>query len=178
MDITTLILDDHHEQRRLFSILQEIGTSDTDALQAVWGRLRDLLDAHAEAEERHFYPKLLQVGTGAADADSAAEETEDAIEDHNEIRQAAAAVDTEELGSSAWFDALAKADQVNGDHMAEEERQGLPDMRRNVSLEERHALAVKFTSFMHHHRDGVAPVDKDPETYINEGGDVDASAEA
>ena len=178
MDITQLILDDHAEQRRLFAMLQEIGTSDPVALQAVWNRLRDLLDAHAEAEEHLLYPVLLRSGEGAADADSAAEETEDAIEDHNEIRDAGKAVDAERLGSSAWFEALGELDRVNGDHMAEEERQGLPDMRRHVSLQERHDLAVRFTSFMHRHVEGVAVVDKDPQTYVDSGGDVARSAES
>ncbi len=177
MDITTIILDEHAEQRRLFAMLQEIGDSDLSALQAVWQRLRDLLEAHAEAEERVFYPALLKSGKGAADAKSAEEETEDAIEDHNDIRDAGAAVAAEDLASPEWFEALAALDQANGDHMAEEERQGLADMRINFSLQQRHDLAVKFVSFMSRHRDGVQPVDKDPATYIAEGGDVAKSAE-
>ena len=32
MDITQLILDDHHEQRRLFAILEQIDRGDTKAL--------------------------------------------------------------------------------------------------------------------------------------------------
>ncbi|MEI2774396.1 MAG: hemerythrin domain-containing protein [Tetrasphaera sp.] len=176
MDITTVILEEHAEQRRLFAMLQEIGDSDLTALQAVWQRLRDLLEAHAEAEERVFYPELLKSGKGAADADSAEDETEDAIEDHNDIRDAAAAVAAEDLGNAAWFDALAELDEANGDHMAEEERQGLADMRVNFSLQQRHDLAIAFMSFMNRHRDGVTPVDKDPEAYVAEGGDVTKSA--
>ncbi len=49
MDITQLILDDHAEQRKLFALIDEIDGSDTPALSAIWGRLRALLDAHAEA---------------------------------------------------------------------------------------------------------------------------------
>lgn len=177
MDITRLILDEHAEQRRLFAMLQEIGTDDDTALKAVWERLRDLLDAHAEAEERIFYPELLKVGTGAADADSAQDETRDAIEDHNDIRDAGQAVDREKLGTPAWFEALSTLDKANGDHMAEEERQGLADMRINVPLERRHQLAVQFASFMNRHRAGVAVVDKDPDAYLEHQGDVAASAE-
>ena len=39
MDITQLILDDHAEQRRLFSIIEQIDPKDTEALTAVWSRL-------------------------------------------------------------------------------------------------------------------------------------------
>lgn len=177
MDIAQLILDDHTEQRRLFAMIQEIGPDHPDALVAVWGRLRDLLDAHAEAEEQYFYPALLAKGHGAADADSAEDETEDAVEDHNEIRDAGRVVDEQEFATPAWFAAVEKLDQVNGDHLAEEERQGLADARQHLSLEERHELAVRFAGFMHHHLEGVEGVDKDPDRYVGSGGDVAAAAQ-
>src|SRR4249919_1249974 len=75
MDITQLILDDHHEQRRLFAILEQIDRGDTKALAVIWARLSAFLEVHAEAEERHFYPALLQVGTGAGGKPSADDET-------------------------------------------------------------------------------------------------------
>ena len=62
MDITQLILDDHHEQRRLFAILEQIGRTDTGVLSAVWARLGSFLELHAAAEEAIFYPALLKVG--------------------------------------------------------------------------------------------------------------------
>ena len=65
MDITQLILDDHHEQRRLFAILEQIDRSDTGTLSAVWARLGSFLELHAAAEEAIFYPALLQVGIAA-----------------------------------------------------------------------------------------------------------------
>src|SRR6478735_3072834 len=65
MDITQLILDDHHEQRRLFAMLEQVDRADVDSLDVIWRRLATFLEVHAEAEERHFYPALLRVGTGA-----------------------------------------------------------------------------------------------------------------
>ena len=168
MDITQLILDDHHEQRRLFSIIEQIDRSDTAALSAVWGRLAAFLEVHAEAEEQIFYPELLKLGKGAGGKDSPEAETEDAIEDHNEIRDAVAAVAGHEVGSDAWFDAVATANKANGDHMAEEEREGLTDFREHVPLQERHDLAVSFAAFEANHVTGVVPKDKDPDEYIAE----------
>ncbi len=166
MDITQLILDDHAEQRRLFAMLDGIDRADGQALGAIWRRLRALLDTHAEAEELFFYPDLLKIGEGAADADSAADETRDAIKDHNEIRDTAAAVDKEDIGSDAWFDAVDACNKANGDHMAEEERQGLADFRRHGDLTLRHTLAVRFAAFEADHLTGVAPVNKNPRTYV------------
>jgi hypothetical protein len=168
VDITQLILDDHHEQRRLFGMLEEIDRRDTDALTAIWGRLSALLDVHAEAEEQLFYPELLRVGTGAGDKDDAKDETIDAIDDHNDIRDSGAAVDGHEVGSDGWFEAVAAANKANGDHMAEEEREGLADFRRHASLQLRHDLAVAFAAFEARHVTGVKPVDKDPEEYVAE----------
>ena len=166
MDITQLILDEHGQQRALFALIDEIDAGDTPALGAVWKRLRALLDAHAEAEERLFYPRLMQIGTGGNDAPSAGEETEDAIKDHNEIRDTAAAVDLHAVGTEAWFKAVGACNKANSDHMAEEERQGLTDFRHHASLEERHALGVRFASFEAQHLMGVEPVDKDPKQWV------------
>jgi hypothetical protein len=167
VDITQLILDDHQEQRRLFALIEEIPRQDTDSLAAVWKRLRALLDLHAEAEERHFYPTLVQLGKGGGGS-SPDEETEDAIDDHNEIRDTAAKVEEHDVGSDAWYEAIAACNKANGDHMAEEEREGLTDFRQHISLEIRHNLGVSFAAFEAEHVTGVEPVDKDPQTYIEE----------
>ena len=166
MDITQLILEEHAEQRRLFALIEQVDRSDTDSLAALWKRLKALLDAHAEAEERHFYPRLMKVGKGANDADSAGEESKDAIKDHNEIRDTARAVDAHKVGGDAWFAAIGKCNKANGDHMAEEERQGLTDFRRHASLEERHDLGVEFAAFEAQHLTGIKPVDKDPGRWV------------
>jgi Hemerythrin HHE cation binding domain len=168
MDITQLILDDHHEQRRLFAILEQVDPADADTLSAVWGRLAAFLDLHAEAEEEIFYPELLKLGKGAGGKDSPEDETEDAIHDHNEIRDAVAAVARHDVGSDSWYEAVARANEANSDHMAEEEREGLTDFRRHVGLQVRHDLAVSFAAFEAAHFAGVEPVDKDPEEYIAE----------
>ncbi len=168
MDITQLVLDDHDLQRKLFLQISEIDPGDTDALSALWGRLKALLDTHAEGEERFLYPLLMKVGEGGNDAPSAAEETEDAIGDHNEIRDAGDAVDREAVGSPGWFDAVGKCNKANSEHLAEEERQVLTDFRQHASLEQRHELGVRFAAFEAAHIEGVQPVDKDPDAYVKQ----------
>jgi hypothetical protein len=172
VDITQLILDDHHEQRRLFAMLEEIDRADIAGLRAVWKRLAAFLETHALAEERHFYPALLEIGKGAlpraGSADSAEDETLDAIKDHNEIRDAIAEVARHRFGSDSWYEAVAAANKANGDHMAEEEREGLTDFRLHATLERRHELAVAFAAFEADHVTGVTPVDEDPQEYVEE----------
>jgi hypothetical protein len=168
MDITQLILDDHHEQRRLFAILEEIDPADTGTLAAIWARLSAFLEVHAAAEEEIFYPELLRVGLSTGRAAGAEAETLDAIHDHNDIRDAIAAVAGHQAGTGEWFAAVAAVNLANGDHMAEEEREGLTDFRRHAGLQLRHGLAVAFAAFEARHVAGVPPVDKDPEAYVHE----------
>ena len=72
MDITEVILHQHAEQRRMFTMLEEWPRDDEDGLDALWKRLEILLEVHAEAEERFFYPELVKLGEGAGAAGGAA----------------------------------------------------------------------------------------------------------
>jgi Hemerythrin HHE cation binding domain len=168
VDITQLILDDHHEQRRLFAILEQIDRTDTGVLSAVWSRLAAFLELHAAAEEEIFYPALLQVGLAGRRAAGVEEETLDAIHDHNDIRDAVTEVARHQVGTDAWYAAVAAANLANSDHMAEEEREGLTDFRRLAGLQRRHDLAVAFAAYEARNYAGVPPVDKDPAAYVRE----------
>jgi hypothetical protein len=167
VDITQLILDDHHEQRRLFSILEQVDRTRTDVLSAVWGRLGAFLELHAAAEEAIFYPELLKTGIASRRKAGVEDETLDAISDHNDIRDAVADVASHPVGSDAWFAAVAAANEANSDHMGEEEREGLTDFRRLASLQLRHELAVAFADYEARNYAGVQPVDKDPAEYVS-----------
>jgi len=168
MDITQLILDDHHEQRKMFALLDDVDPDDIDALGVIWKRLRILLEVHAEAEEQLFYPRLLEIGEGATDASSAEEETEDAISDHNSIREGIAEADRHDIGSSGWWRGIATTREENSDHMGEEERQALADFRRHADDGLRHELGVAFASFEAHSASGIRSESKDPQRYIDE----------
>ncbi len=166
MDITQLILDDHHEQRRLFAMLEQVDRADTAVLSAIWSRLANFLELHAKAEEEIFYPILLEVGAAARRRSGVEDETADAIHDHNEIRDAVVEVANHKVGTDGWFQAVATANEVNGDHMAEEEREALTDFRRLASLQRRHELGVAFAAYEAQHYQGVRSADKDPQAYV------------
>ncbi len=170
MDITEIILFQHHQQRRLFAALEELDRNDVAALSAVWRQLAILLEIHAAAEEKFFYPEVLKVGTGAGGADSAAEETEDAVGDHNDIRDAIARADRCTVGNEEWWRAVHDARLANSDHMAEEEREDLADFRQHADLSTRHRIAVQFLVFEAQHAGGIDAPDRDPEQYVASGG--------
>jgi hypothetical protein len=172
MDITDVILHQHGEQRRMFAMLDELPRDDTEGLAAVWKRLEILLETHAEAEEKYFYPVLLRVGKGEADADDVEEEVEDAVKDHNDIRDGIRRAARHEVGSNEWWEAVVDCRVANSDHMAEEERQDLADFRRHADLQQRHDIAVAFLRYESMKAaTGVPPKDKDPEEYVENGGE-------
>ena len=167
MDIVDCILADHDRQRRMFAALDE-ARDDPEAAAKIFERLKNFLEAHAACEEKFFYPTLLKKGEGAVDSDSAEETTEDAIDDHNKIAEAADEVSKHKPGSDAWWEAVDKANYQNSEHLAEEERQGLTDFRRHVPLEERVKLGVKFLAFESEHSGHYERKEKDPDDYIKE----------
>ncbi len=170
MDITDVILFQHHQQRRGFALLDELPRDDVAGLAAVWAQLAVFLEVHAAAEERFFYPEVLKIGHGAGGAEDAGEETEDAVGDHNDIRDAIARTRDHETGSDAWWEAVTDARLANSDHMAEEEREDLADFRRHATLQQRHDIAVQFLVFEAEHAQGVETHDLDPDEYVESGG--------
>lgn len=166
MDITELILVDHDRQRRGFALLDEAqaAKADNETIEAIWDGLAVLLDAHADAEEKLFYPRLLDVGKEGN------EETDDAISDHNDIRDAVKAAGTHPVGSRPWWASIANARTANSDHMGEEERGALADFRRHAPLDVRRQIGLAFAAYEASRAGGhgIDRSDKDPGTFIEE----------
>jgi hypothetical protein len=161
MDITELILADHHEQRRAFARLDDVAEDDTEALALLWGDLAHFLEVHAAAEEAVFYPELLRL------ADEDGEETKDAIGDHNDIRDAVRDSARHPVGSDVWWEAVWKAREANTEHMGEEEDEGLADFRRAATLDKRDELGRLFQAAKTRPvEDLLDDSDKDPEAYV------------
>ena len=116
-DITRLVLLEHETLRRQFADLDDAEASgELSAITAAWSPLAALLDLHAETEEQVFYPRLLEHGVHAED------ETEDAIDDHNKIRDGVRDAGDRAPGSPEWWEAVDRAREENSKHIAEEER--------------------------------------------------------
>jgi hypothetical protein len=169
-DVTRLILDEHARLRRMFADLDDARAGgDLDDLSAAWAPLADLLDLHAETEEQVFYPTLLEQGRRPR----AEHETEDAIEDHNKIRDAVRDAGDRQVGSDEWWEAIGRARTENSKHIAEEERGALSDLRIYGGLARRHELGLAWIRFQARHggRSDVEGTDKDAEEYIAEHDD-------
>ena len=163
-DICDLILDDHEVFRRRFAELDDERRSDASVVAALWRPLAEHLERHASAEEDVFYPAVL------SQADNGEHETHHAIRDHNKIRDALREVAEAEPGSDRWWDAIARVNEENSDHMAEEERGPLSEFRRCGDLDERKELGARFVAFNAEHAAGrgLDDSDTDPDAYVQE----------
>ena len=164
-DICDLILDDHEQFRRRFAELDEkrANGATPDEVIAHWDPLAHLLERHASAEEQIFYPHLLKHGARAED------ETQDAICDHNDIRDAVRRAAAARPGSREWWDAVLDAREENNKHIGEEERESLPDFRVHAEQRLRDELGTAWLRFSEDHagaRD-LRGENKDPGAYID-----------
>ncbi|ANY09225.1 hemerythrin domain-containing protein [Pseudonocardia sp. HH130630-07] len=164
-DITTLILDDHAWFRRQFAALDELQAragTDTRELVRLWEPLAARLDVHAIAEEKIFYPQLLQHG------EDPQEETLDAIDDHNDIRDGVARAGRSPVGSGEWWAGVWDARRANDEHMGEEENEGLANFRLNATVGLRESLGSQFQEFMDAHPTpaDLDNSDQDPQAYV------------
>jgi hypothetical protein len=150
-DICDLVLDDHERFRRLFAELDDHRAEGGGAfeLASLWASLAEMLERHAGAEEELLYPRLLRKG---ADAE---EETEDAIHDHNGIRQGIARAAQAVVGSEDWWGAVLDTRRENSDHIAEEERGALPDLRSHVDRATRRELGARWLRYSREHAGGT-----------------------
>lgn len=141
MDITELILNDHHAQRRMFAFLDDIDRQNSEALR---------------------------IGTSAGGKDSAASEVKDVLKGHHELRDATADVDRHDLGSGASWQAVIRPRTANSDHRAKEEREDPVDFRHHANHDLRHEIAVAFLAFESQHVAGIAARNRDPRDYVQQ----------
>jgi hypothetical protein len=161
--VTDVIRTDHGWFRAQFAAVRQ-ARDDPDALRRLWTALAARLEVHAAAEEALFYPRLLK-----DDAD-AVEDTEDAIRDHNDIRDGISDAGDHSIGDAGWWKAVDATDKANTEHMEEEEAGPLKEFDTFASAGEQAELAASFAAFEQDHAGarGITIKDQDPERYIEE----------
>jgi len=161
-DITVLIEREHDSFRRQFAALGDL--SDPQELEQAWTSLADLLEIHASNEETVLYPVLVRA------AEDTAQEAEHAVRDHNEIRHSVHAVTGHPAGSDSWWQAVRNAQQVNEEHLDEEEQDVLPPFRDSVDRQRRQELGEQWVAFHrdHEHAQGLSGQDTDPHAVVEQ----------
>ncbi len=134
-DVVDLILDDH---RRFEALLRDLRDSsqDRDAVRQAFSTLHV---AHAEAEERHVYPKLRRKHAVGE------HEAEHGEEEHAEGHEALLAVlELKGTDTQAFDDAVEELAKVVNHHLTEEELTILNPAREEVGPQVRAELGELF----------------------------------
>ena len=136
-DVVELILDDH---RRFETLLRQLRDSSSDR-DAVRKAVATLHVAHAEAEEKHVYPKL-------RNKDAITEhEAEHGEEEHAEGHEAMLKVlELKGTDTQAFDDAVEELSRLVNHHLAEEELTILNPARSEVSEPARAKLGDAFVT--------------------------------
>ena len=136
-DVVDLILDDHRLFETLLRDLRD-SSSDRDAVRRAFAALHV---AHAEAEERHVYPKLRRKRAVGE------HEAEHGVEEHAEGHEALLAVlELKGTDTQAFDDAVEELATVVNHHLTEEELTILNPAREEVGPQVRADLGEQFAT--------------------------------
>lgn len=143
MKIFEALRKDHDKQRALVKLIMETkGKSETRLV--CFGQLKDELEAHAIAEERHFYGPLL-------DEDSTIEMSRHGIAEHHQIDKIVAELNQTDMDSSGWLLTFKKlADKIEH-HLTEEEHEFFQQAGKSLTEEQKKSLAQDYIDEMRGH---------------------------
>ncbi len=140
MKIFEALRKDHDKQRALVKLIMETqGNSETR--QEYFGQLKDELEAHAIAEERHFYGPLL-------DKDKTVEMSRHGIAEHHQIDKLVDDLVNTDMSSSGWLMSFKKlADKIEH-HLAEEEHEFFQQAGKTLTENQKKYLAQDYIDEM------------------------------
>ena len=136
MDIYSLMKKDHQEVASLFRRLQAAeGFSETS--EQLFAQLREEIEFHTHAEERVFYPALRE-------AEGTQELVEEAVDDHELIRELLDELATSHMGDEAWNEKLEVLEEHVEEHVEEEESDIFDVARQLFNVEQAVELAQRW----------------------------------
>jgi hemerythrin-like domain-containing protein len=130
-DVTQLIAHDHREVEGLFAQFRSDGAKGT-AL-----KICDELDAHADAEEKVFYPVV------RADVPGGKKLADEGKDEHGEARQLIGRIKNTQ-DESHLVELVEQLEQAINHHVSEEESEMLPKAREALSAGRLDALGDEF----------------------------------
>jgi Hemerythrin HHE cation binding domain len=145
-DVIDLIMADHRRIRRLSEALEDAARHHVDSgqdwmLAHLWQRLAGLLGAHTRAEEEICYPLS---GCSRQDAGH----TRDAIDDHEDIREAITEASLQRVGSALWWRAVRAVLATSAGHLDREESDVLPGCLAGLTVSQRRELGRQWLRFI------------------------------
>ena len=118
MTIFEELRTDHDEQRRLVALLVETH-GDSDGRDELFEQLQEALEAHAKAEERHFYRPLLEF-------DMTQEKARHSIHEHEQLDDLVEQLEGYDRTAPAWKQTAEQLAEKLEHHLSEEEQEVFP----------------------------------------------------
>lgn len=144
MTIFEAIRHDHDIQRDLLSQLVDT-SGDSKTRDGLFKAVKNELEIHADAEERHFYKPLIST-------DTMQEHARHGIAEHHEIDELIEALEATDYDSSAWLKTAKKLKEKVEHHLEDEEHTFFQLAGKTLSDTQKTSLASSYESYMKKNR--------------------------
>ena len=138
--IFTALREDHEIQRDLIDRLTAT-SGDTDERTKLYGELKDAMEAHAAAEERYFYRKLME-------HDLTMEQARHSVSEHKELDDFLEELDDTDQSSPGWLATAKKLCDRLLHHLDEEETEIFPVAGKALGDDQKEELAEQYRDEM------------------------------
>ncbi|KNH44288.1 hemerythrin domain-containing protein [Pseudomonas sp. JV414] len=136
MNIFEALRESHDLQRRYADALIQT-SGDTPERVEAYKRLKSELQAHATAEERHFYMPLMAFDNGV-------DLSRHAISEHHEMDEMMEALDATEMSSPSWLATAKKLSEKVHHHLKEEEQKFFQMAGKLLDDQQKETLAGQY----------------------------------
>ena len=143
MNIFEELRADHETQRDLIARLVET-TGDSDERAKVFDRLSAELEAHAAAEERHFYTALM-------DHDLTQDKARHSVSEHKELDDLVESLEAYDRTAPAWLETARQLEHRLTHHLDEEEHEVFQLAGKALTDAEKASLATDYRAMMREH---------------------------
>ena len=136
MNIFEALRESHERQRTYAKALIHTSGDSPDRVEA-YKQLKSELQAHATAEERHFYIPLMEFDNGV-------ELSRHAISEHHEMDEMMEELDETEMSSPAWLATAKKLSEKVHHHLREEEQKFFQMAGKLLDDKQKETLAGQY----------------------------------
>ena len=144
MNIFESLRKDHEIQRSLLKKLTDT-QGDTKERAKLFEKLKNELQTHADAEERHFYKPLI-------DHEMTQEKARHSIAEHHDIDELIEKLEETDFSSPGWLVTAKKLREEVEHHLDEEEHEVFQVAGKVLTKDLKKVLAAEYESYMKEHR--------------------------
>jgi hemerythrin-like domain-containing protein len=130
-------LRESHERQRTYAKALIHTSGDTPERVEAYKQLKSELQAHATAEERHFYIPLIEFDNGV-------DLCRHAISEHHEMDEMMEELDGTEMSSPAWLATAKKLSETVHHHLKEEEQKFFQMAGKLLDDKQKETLAGQY----------------------------------